>query len=212
MSIFSDPVLNSIIHNLRIKQGCHTALLYGSRARGNATTSSDYDIVGIKKSGTFIRIAKKQDGIFWDLVIIPEKKLSLMDSELLDWKDAVILFERKNYGQKLVKRIHKLVTKPYKPISKNEMTVLRVWAQKQLERCKAKDIHGYLRRSEFLNALLEHYFLLRKKRYWGPKAAILWLKERDYQGYALLERSLKKPTNLSLLTSLAEHVYGKIPR
>ena len=46
-----DPVLQQIIDELRATHGCHTFILYGSRARGDFTPSSDYDILGIRPSG-----------------------------------------------------------------------------------------------------------------------------------------------------------------
>jgi predicted nucleotidyltransferase len=38
--------------------GCHTVILYGSRARGDATAESDYDVLGVRDSGEAIRDAR----------------------------------------------------------------------------------------------------------------------------------------------------------
>ncbi len=43
----NDPVVNAIIDELTKIYHCHTIVLYGSRARGDFTETSDYDIAGI---------------------------------------------------------------------------------------------------------------------------------------------------------------------
>ena len=54
----TDPHLNEIIHFLKTKYKCHTAILYGSRARGEPARVSDYDVVRVIKRGSKTRIAK----------------------------------------------------------------------------------------------------------------------------------------------------------
>ena len=40
-----NPILEQIVNELIEKFKCHTVLLYGSHARGDATSKSDYDAV-----------------------------------------------------------------------------------------------------------------------------------------------------------------------
>jgi predicted nucleotidyltransferase len=204
---FEDPVLKSIVSHLTHKYGCHTVILYGSRARGLATSTSDYDVVGICKSGAKTRITKKQNGFYWDVFVYPEKDLRKLGSDQLAWKGAKLLFRKGSYGNKLISRIKELVKKPYEPIPKYEIDALKVWAQKELDRCKKTDTHGLYRRAEFQSVLLKDYFLIRKKKFWGPKEAIQWLKKKDTITYKLLTRSLKSPTNLTFLKLAATHIY-----
>jgi predicted nucleotidyltransferase len=51
----------------------HTVILYGSRARGQTTPTSDYDVIGVRKDEKKTRIAKKQDSKFWDVFVYAEK-------------------------------------------------------------------------------------------------------------------------------------------
>src|SRR5690242_9277692 len=203
----TDQVLESIIRTLMNRYRCHTIFLYGSRARGLATPTSDYDVFGVRRSGQKTRIAKKQNGSYWDVFVYSEKDLRKLSDQHLSWKDARILQGDGQYGRRLLSRIRKLVRKPHKPQPQYQIDILKVWAQKELDRCRVNDIQGLYRRAEFHAALIDHYFVLRKQRFWGPKAAFAWLEENDPKTFQLLKMSFQKPTNLALLRSAASRVY-----
>jgi predicted nucleotidyltransferase len=202
-----DATLRDIVQELTRKYRCHTVILYGSRAIGQTTPTSDYDVIGVRKDGKKTRIAKKQDGKFWDVLVYPEKDLRKLDDQHLSWKHARILHSVGPYGKTLLTRIKKLLKKPFKPHPDYEIESLRTWAQKQLERCRMTDIQGLYRRAEFQNALIDHYFFIRQKRFWGPKEGFVWLKENDPKAFNLIHRTLRQPTNISYLKAAAEAVY-----
>ena len=202
-----DQVLESIIRELKNKYHCHTIVLYGSRARGLATPTSDYDVFGVRRRGQKTRIAKKQNGCYWDVFVYPEKDLRKLSDHHLSWKGARILHGDGQYGRRLLSRIRKLIERPHKPEPQYQIDILRVWAQKELDRCRLNDIQGLYRRAEFHAALIDHYFVIRKQRFWGPKAAFAWLEENDPKTFRLVQMSLKDPTNLLLLRSAASRVY-----
>lgn len=203
----NDSTLNKIIQLLTQKYRCHTVVLYGSRARGQTTPTSDYDVVGVCKRGSKTRIAKKEDGKFWDVFVYSEKDLRKLNDQHLSWKHARILYSAGPYGKNLLSRIEKLLKKPFKPHPKYEVEVTKAWAQKELERCRMNDIQGLYRRSEFQNAMIDHYFFVRQKRFWGPKEGFAWLKENDPRAFRLIQRSLRNPMNISFLKAAAEAVY-----
>lgn len=203
----SDHVLDSIIELLKTKYKCHSALLYGSRARGDAGPVSDYDVVGVCKNGSKTRIAKNEKGAYWDLFVYPEKDLLKLDDQHLGWRNAKVLFEKGNYGRRLVKRIHNLVKKPFKPSPQYEIDVTIAWVDKQLDRIALGDTHGLYRKIELQNAAIEHYFQIRRKRFWGPKASLQWLEKNDPNTFKLFTRSYKKPQDMTALTALVNRVY-----
>jgi predicted nucleotidyltransferase len=210
MGYENDPILKSIVMELREKFNCHTIVLYGSRARGSVSPTSDYDVVGVRRRGKKTRLAKKQMGFYWDVFVYSERDLKKLGSPQLGWRDAKILYQEGTYGRNLLSRLQTLFRKPHKPEPQYEIDILKVWAQKELDRCKVKDIQGLYRRAEFQNALIEHYFVVRKKRFSGPKAGFAWLEKNDLQTFKLIQRSLKHPTNLSFLGAAASRVY-KVP-
>ncbi len=71
--------------------------LYGSRARGQITPTSDYDVVGVCKSGNKTRISKKVDGKFWDVFVYSEKDLKMLSDRHLSRKNARILYSRGSF-------------------------------------------------------------------------------------------------------------------
>jgi len=202
-----DRILESIVRELKNKYRCHTIVLYGSRARGLATSTSDYDVFGVRRNGEKTRIAKKQNGFYWDVFVYSENDLRKLNDQHLSWRGARILHGDSQYGRHLLLRIQKLVNKPHKPEPQYQINILKVWAQKEMDRCRVNDIQGLYRRAEFHNALIEHYFVIRKRRFLGPKAAFAWLEKNDPETFRLIERALKKPSNLSLLQSAASRVY-----
>ncbi len=202
-----DKILNSIFIELRKKYHCHTIILYGSRVRGLTTPTSDYDVVGIRKRGPKTRITKKQNGFYWDVFVYSEKNLKKLGEEHFTWKNAAVLYEEKQFGRKLLSRLKKHIKAPYKKKPRYEIVATQVWAQKELDRCRQKDTQALYRRVEFLAALIDHYYFVRQKRFWGPKEGFTWLKKNDPQTFRSIEKALRFPTNLKFLKSAAQRVY-----
>lgn len=46
-----NPFLISITKRFKEGHGCHTVILYGSRARGDFNDSSDWDVIGFREVG-----------------------------------------------------------------------------------------------------------------------------------------------------------------
>src|SRR5687767_10993707 len=86
--IETDSELVAIMQELTSQYGCHSFILYGSRARAKATSESDYDILGIRKDGhkdgdEIIRDAREWKGTYLDAFIYPESKLATPDESML---------------------------------------------------------------------------------------------------------------------------------
>lgn len=205
--MLNDTVLKEIADYLLKKERCHTVILYGSRARGAGTLTSDYDVLGIRKGGSKTRIAKKKNGAYWDVFVYPETDLKKIKEQFLDWRGGRVLFERDRYGTKLLKRIDKELQKPFKPAPAFEIAVTKEWAQKQLDRIAAGDVHGLYRRVELQTFAIEHYFQIRRKRYWGPKAGLQWLAENDPATYKLFAKVFRSPADKRALEALVARVY-----
>jgi len=204
-----DSLLQETVSELLQRYKCHTVLLYGSRARGDATDKSDYDLMAVRKSGKQIRLAEKRNGKYLDIFIFPEKSLKKLGDEHLYMKESKVLFEQGHFGSQFIKQLKKIAKKPYQPLPDDEIQICRVWPHKMFERIIVGDIEANYRRSWLHEALLSDYFALRKKRYNGSKESFAWLKKNDLTTYKLFDKVLANPTNLKFLKKLVERVTEK---
>ena len=204
--IIEKNYLKDAVDLLVKKYKCQAVLWYGSRSRGDATSKSDYDLMGIRKGGKKFRLAEKWNGSYLDVFIFPEKEILKVDENFLYMKGAKILFDKDNSGSRFIKKLSKATKKKYIPLPTNEINARRVWLHKMYERVGLGDIEGNYRRSWLHEALLADYFNLRRKRYWGSKQSFLWLKENDKKIYNLFQKTLANPTDLKLLKKLVVQV------
>ena len=139
-----NPVLKQIVNELINEFKCHTVLLYGSHARGDGTPKSDYDVMGVRKSSKKFRLAEKRNGDDLDLLIFPEKDLKQVGESHLYLKDAKVLFQKKRFGDRFLRKLGVALRKPYKPLSPDEIRKRRVWAHKMFERIEQGHTRGQL--------------------------------------------------------------------
>lgn len=205
-TIKDDPILKSIVAELVSKYKCHTVILYGSRARGDVTPFSDYDVVGIRRKGKNLRVARKKKGFYLDLTILPEREFRKIGENFLYLKGAKVLFEKTKFGSRLIRKLDVAFLRPFIPLARDEIVVRRMWAYKMLERIKCGDVEALYRRSWLQMALLEDYFAFRGMRYCGSKEAFQWLRKFDKSVYRLFENSLKQPHSHVRLTNLVKVV------
>lgn len=200
-----DEFLATAVNRLIRKYGCHTVVLYGSRARGDFTAKSDYDLMGVRK-GKALRLAKKEKGFYLDIFIYSERELKTPGEQHLYMKEGIVLFEKEKFGTQFLKNLKKIAKRPYRPMPKDEILARRIWAHKMWERTLVGDIEANYRRSWLHEALLSDYFNIRRKRYLGSKKSFAWLEKHDPATYRLFEKVLREPTNLTALKKLVEKV------
>lgn len=199
-NITDDPILSELVHELTVQYNCHTIILYGSRAGGQATQASDYDLAGISKTGTKNRIARfdRQHQAFIDLFVYPEADLISLQEEHLCMHDGIVLKEEGGFGVRLLNEINKIVSEPPE-LAEYELNLRRVWYKKMLARAHRRDIDGLYRHFWALYTLIEDYFAFRNLRYLGPKKAFEYLKEHDMTFLEKYEFALQNPNDLNAL-------------
>ncbi len=202
----TDKFLEEAVNELINKYKCHTVILYGSRARGDFTDVSDYDLMGVARGKNKLRLAEKRKGKYLDVFIFPEKDLEKVGEQHLYMKGAKVLYQKNKFGTKFLIKLNKALKKTYRPLSSDELKTIRTWVYKMLERIEKGDVEALYRRSWLHQSLLSDYFHLRKKRYWGSKESFQWLKENDIKTYNLFESVLNQPSNLKLLRKLIDRV------
>ena len=200
-----DSVLLSVVDVLVDTYGCHTIIFYGSRARGDATADSDYDLVGFRATGKKEAVIRVLQEKYIDAYVYPEAESS-NEEEFLRLRGGTVLRQQNGFADDLFVRIEAKFAKGPKPIKRDEETRLRLWIQKMLSRAERNDIEGNYRRVWLQQDLLENYFVLRKMWFLGPKESFKWLRTNDRETFDLYEHALRPNTEPRMLKRLAERV------
>ena len=98
-------VENRLVEELCTKHGCHTVILYGSRARGDFSEESDHDVLGVRADGPACRDARPWEGSFLDAFIYSEAALETLDDGMARLAGGKVLLERDGFGAELVASI-----------------------------------------------------------------------------------------------------------
>lgn len=198
-----------IVSSMMATHGCHTTILYGSRARGDATPQSDIDLMFIREDGPAIRDACIVDGLYVDAFIHPETKLKTLEPSLLRLLGGIVLRERDGFGSALLIQLQELHDRGPTPLPDDERRALVVWSQKMLDRFRGRrGLDANYRRMTLLPQALEDYFLLRNTWFRGSKQAFAWLLQHDSSTYAAFERAAQPGGSDDDFSDLVKSVYG----
>lgn len=191
--------------------GCHTTILYGSRARGDATSNSDIDLIFIREDGPSVRDACVVDGIHVDAFIYPEAKLKTLEPSLLRVLGGIVLRERDGFGSALLTQLQELHDRGPAPMPDDERRALVLWSRKMLDRFRGqRGLDANYRRMYLLPQALEDYFLLRNAWFRGPKEAFAWLRQHDGSAHEALERAAQPGASDGDFSDLVQAVYGPL--
>ena len=205
----NDDLLEEIQHEIISKYDCHTIILYGSRARGEASTTSDYDIIAIREKGEFERDCRLYKGFYLDIFIYSEDVVKNPDVSLIRMKDGIVLREKNSIGSSLLNKVIAIYVAGPPKTPAWERIEISSWVYKMLDRAKLGDIEGNFRRHWLLHDLLECYFKLRDIWYLGPKESIQWLKNNDLRAYSAFDVALSPSGSLNDAESLIQIILQK---
>jgi hypothetical protein len=207
--LHDEEFLLELVERLRVEYGCHTVLLYGSRARGDATPQSDYDVIAFRDAvGPVVRDTGIWRGGRMDLFVYPNGRLEAVDAELMHLRGGRVLLDRDGGGRKLLQALEAIYARGPEPLAADEIAARRAWAWKTLDRASRGDVEGDYRRAWLLTMLLEDYFLLRGSWYQGSKRALQILGECEPETFALFEKALAPNTSIETIAALVEKVSG----
>lgn len=204
------PDFKALVRDLRKRHDCHTILLHGSHARGEATTTSDLDIACVCETGEVTPDCRTWRGFELDARVCGEKVLTQPEN-FLHLADAVILYDQSGFGEALMASIKLALELPIQPLTREEKAHQESWARKALRRAEARDALGNFRALELAITLLEYYFTRRTMLYPGPKRALQTLQNENPDVFVLFEKSLSRPTELETLRQLVDQVLDRNP-
>jgi hypothetical protein len=188
---------------------CHTAILYGSWARGDASPESDVDVMCVCAEGAAFRDARITNGVYLDGFIYPESSLETLEPAMLRVLGGKVIRERDGYGAALLARLQALHDAGPKPMPPDERRAVLLWSRKMLERFLGRSgLDASYRRMQLLQTALEDYFAFRGAWFRGPKSAFAWLAANDAETLRCFERATEPAAGDGAFADLVTAVYG----
>lgn len=191
----NNELLEALSDDLQSVYGCHTAILYGSRARDDWDAASDIDVIAFRDQGNSQRVAEKWNGILLDLFI--HASHDAPDPSWIRIGDGRVLFQANQFGDRVLQDIQTLTQGGPEQVPIAELLVRKVWAEKMLERSGKGDMEGNYRRHWLLFVLLEDYFAVRGQWYLGPKKSFRWLRETNGAHFDAFETALRPEASMA---------------
>jgi hypothetical protein len=198
----NNELIESLAEDLRLTYGCHTAILYGSRARDDWEATSDIDVIAFRDTSEHQRVASRWNGVFLDLFVH-----STNDEAGPGWtriNGGRILFQRDGFGDKVLDDVKAMFDAGPEDVPSAELRVRKIWAEKMLERAAKGDVEGNFRLHWLLFILLEDYFAVRRNWYLGPKQSFRKLRETTETHFSIFETALKPGASLDAVRELID--------
>ncbi len=200
----NDPVLRIALTEMIEKHHCHTIILYGSRARGDFTSTSDYDLAGFRSDPTELRIARIENGHYLDGFIYSDIVSDEKLERFLKLHGGVALKEKEGFGTHLLKNVSNLHSQGPLKLPDHELEAQKIWVLKTLDRAKRGDLEGNFRRVWLLHEFLAYLFESSGRWYRGPKEAFMELKTLSPILYQCYEQALLPSATLESLEELIQ--------
>jgi hypothetical protein len=202
--------LVALIADLRRGHGAHTVILYGSRARGDATADSDVDVAAFADVPRTLRDARPWHGTYLDGFVYPTAVASAAEAELLKLRGGEVLLDERGLAGPLLAALDALDRAGPPPLAEDEVRMRRVWAHKMLARLARGDVEAHYRRHWLLFQLLEDHAALQGAWYRGPKQALAELRLHAPLTHAAFAAALAPDAAVDAIAALVDHVVGAL--
>jgi predicted nucleotidyltransferase len=201
-----------LVEELVRVHAAHTVILYGSRARRDATPESDIDVAAFADAGETNRDARLWNEIYLDGFVYPTAVIATFpsssepDLEMLKFLGARVLLDTRGLATPFLEAVAALDRRGPAPLSEPEARMRRVWAKKMLARIRRGDVEAHYRFHWLLYQLLEDHFALRGVWYRGPKLALAGLRGGEPEVVAAFQRALAPGASIAELEGLVDLV------
>jgi predicted nucleotidyltransferase len=199
-----DKLLEDITALLVKEYGCHTVILYGSRARDESDSTSDYDIVAIRNEGGVEKDCRMLGNTYLDAFIYSDAYIKQPDEFLIRIRNGRVLKQKDSVGDVLLTQVQEIYDNGPQKTPAWEKQEIRIWLPKMLARAERDDIEGNFRRHWLLQESLSSYFRLHDLWYLGPKESFAWLKYNDPKVYTAFNSALKVDADTSIIRMLVD--------
>ncbi|MFM9890177.1 MAG: nucleotidyltransferase domain-containing protein [Rickettsiales bacterium] len=209
---------DTLIDFLEEKFGCHTIILFGSRAKGTHGPDSDWDVLAISRGGHQNWYHGKLDGVGEVSAYIypeshvpydPQNPSPLYDMYFARLRHGRVLVEENGAGQAIIARAKTMyqqgVAKPPPYLEDRFRYVAFVHGIKGMLSEKKTPEEKFLLRCETLPFSITLYFKMRKMWRMSYGDTFAYMQKADAKGYALLMRALQPDASVDIVAQWLEH-------
>lgn len=193
--------LDALVAELTALHGCHSWILYGSRAHGTETATSDIDIIGFGPRAEPASDCRRWRHYWLDAWLYAETDAA-EPGAFLHLQGGRILRERDAFATRLLTRVAQDLKRPPEPLKPHQRQHLQTWLRKTLDRIRTGDAEGWFRRYWMSAELLENYCALSGMRFRGFKTSLKEVAETDPETHRLLIQLYGPQADLALLEQL----------
>jgi hypothetical protein len=200
-----DEITKIAISEMVKKYNPHTIIIYGSRARGDATVESDVDIACFLDDSAAFEDTRNHNGIFIDAWDYPTELMNDA-TQFIKFNQAYCAVDERGLGKKLLSKVSEEYKKGLTPLNEQDKTNIIELRLKILKQACKGNLEGNYRKFWLQSDLLQTYFLLRRLWYFGPKQSFLWLETNDKVAYDLFSKVYDMPQSTEHLEALTSFV------
>lgn len=203
-----DEELNELVAELTSRHGCHTWILYGSRAQGTQTPASDIDIVGFRDGGEAACECRRWREYWLDAWIKPEAE-AVRAEDFLQLDRGLILVQRGDFGSRLLAAVADVLAQPMPAPPPDQIEHRKTWLIKTLDRIRRGDAEGWNRRCWLMAELPENHFFLQGRYFLGFKRSMQTLAEEDPELHQLLQTMYSEAGDLTVIEAAVAAVLAR---
>ena len=206
-----DPAIpwGELVAEILRRHGAHTVILYGSRARGDDTATSDVDMIAVRATGGPHRDVAAWRGLSLDVHVHDEAGLAaLIEQRTPDLVHARVLAQREGYGDAVVARVRERLAIPPVPLSDDDWRALWAWATKMRARVRHPDATlAAFHRATLLVEALPSWAQVRRRWFFGGKAALGEFSRTDPALHAAWVAAASPTADAAAFDRLLERVF-----
>lgn len=197
----------ALVAELVATHAAHTIVLYGSRARGDATAESDIDVATFAEVERTSRDARLWNGMYLDAFVYPTAVATApIDDDMLKLRGARVLLDERGLADGLLAQVAARIEHGPTPITDDDRQMRIVWARKTVERIRRGDIEAHYRTHQLVFQLLEDYYALRGRWYLGPKESFAAMRTDEPAMFECFARALAPGASIDEIATLAAAV------
>jgi hypothetical protein len=222
MAMFTDQE-DALIDYLEENYGCHTLILYGSRAIGYATEKSDWDVIGLYEGGRQDWCHTRLNGVGEVNAYLYPASMAAYDSKnpsalykpiqyFLRLRFGRVLVEEAGIGTSIVQRAQKMYDQGPPPMPTNFESTLRHqyydYYLPKLASGTMEPMEKHFHKARMMSLTLDNYFMLRGK-WWGMSArdSFIEMELHEPEFFHAFEKALEPNAPIQAIEALVERLF-----